>query len=392
MKSLFKNRAVISAAVMLSILCLDNVVMAQTVETLPGKRSELTVRGAEYPRILPDNCVEFRLKAPEAQKVQVRIGKGFDMVKNQDGVWSVTTEPILPGFHPYSFVIDGVAVNDPASETFFTTGRWISGIEIPESGVDFYHIKDVPHGDIRRVHYLSKESGKWRRLFIYTPFEYETHTTKKYPVLYIQHGGGENEASWGMQGKLDIIMDNLIAEGKAKPMIAVMSDDYLAENFGEGYNTPSTNAFFDMFARDLIYSIIPFVEENYRAIPDRKHRAMAGLSMGGGITFRVGLGNLDTFANVGIFSTSAFRGKGDEISDLEGQVPGLFSNPKHFNEKLDVFYISNGEQDGSYKYTIKTVETLRSHGIKVDLQTFPGAHEWHVWRKALHDFAPRLFR
>lgn len=377
----------------LSLACF---VMAQggfaEEETLPGNPSETNVRGAKYPRILSDNSAVFRIKAPEAQKVQVRIGRDYDMTRDAEGVWTATTAPLRSGFHAYSFVIDGVAFNDPGTDTFFTTGRWISAIEVPEANVDFYHIKEVPHGDVRRARYLSAESGQWRQLFIYTPPAYDTDPNKKYPVLYIQHGAGENESSWSTAGKLDIIMDNLIADGKAVPMIVVMSDDYLVPDIGKGYNTPSTNAFFDMFARDLLHSIIPFVEKHYRAIPDRRHRALAGLSMGGGITFRVGLNNLDSFANVGVFSTSALRGKGEDIFDIEAQVPGLLSKPAHFNKQLDLFYISNGEQDGSYKYTIKTVETLRAHGVEVELKTFPGVHEWQVWRKALHDFAPRLFR
>lgn len=350
------------------------------------------IRNAKYPAISSDNRVTLRIKAPEAQQVKAHIGSEYNMVRDSEGVWSVTTEPLQPGFHPYFFEIGGVHVNDPASETFFTMNRWVSGIDIPDPSIDFYDIKDVPHGELIRVPYFSEESGNWRRLFIYTPPGYHSHPDKRYPVLYIQHGAGENETSWAIQGKLDLILDNLIAEGKAVPMMAVISDDYLEESFGRGYNTPTTNAFFDRFGRDLTGSIIPFIEKNYRAIPHREQRALTGLSMGGGISFRIGLHNLDTFANVGVFSTSSFRGQGDDIFDIEAQIPGLLSNPEAFNKKLNLFYISNGEQDHSFKYTLKTVDTLRKHGVKVELQTFPGVHEWEVWRKALHDFASKLFK
>lgn len=354
--------------------------------------SETNIRNAAYPRITPDKRVLFRVRAPQAEVVKVRIGPGYNMEKDAQGFWSVTTDPIRPGFHGYSFEIDGVSVNDPGTETYFTGGRWTSAVEIPEDGVRFFDLKDVPHGDIRKVNYYSTEKKDWRRLYIYTPPGYDKDTHKTYPTLYIQHGAGEDEHGWWMQGKLDLILDNLIAEGKAVPMIAVMSDDYLEDNIGRGYNSPTTNVFFDRFGRDLIGDIIPFIEKNYRAIPHRESRAMAGLSMGAGITFRIGLNNPEVFSHVGVFSTSAFRGQGDDIFDIEAQVPGLLSDPERFNKNLNVFYISNGEQDGSFNYTIKTVEKLREHGVNVHLKTFPGAHEWHVWRKALHDFAPLLFK
>ncbi len=346
-----------------------------------------------YPQISADNRATFRLRAPEAQEVMLSIGKDYQMQKGENGMWSITTDPLLPGFHPYYFTIGGVQVNDPRAETFFIMNRWVSGLEIKEPGVDFYDLKDVPHGDLRRVNYFSKEADAWRQLYIYTPAEYAANPTKKYPVLYLQHGGGESEASWAMQGKTDIIMDNLIAEGKAEPMIIVISDDYLGENHGRGYNTPETNAFFDRFARDLFESILPFMEKNYRVSTDRHDRAIAGLSMGGGLSMRVGFHNLDKIANIGIFSTSAFRGsKPGEIADVEAQAPGLLTDAKSYNDKLDVFFVSNGEQDGSYEYTIKSVDLMRQHGVDVELRTYPGKHEWHVWRKALRDFTSLLFK
>jgi enterochelin esterase family protein len=345
-----------------------------------------------YPRILPDNRVVFQMAAPQAKQVQVNLGRNYDMTKNAAGMWTVTTDAQVPGFHYYSLVIDGVSVADPASQMFYGTGRMSSAIEIPEAGVDFYTVKDVPHGNIRAKRYFSKRTNSWRPFYVYAPPGYDKETDKKYPVLYIQHGAGEDERCWGQQGKLDIIMDNLLAQGKTTPMLVVMSNEYMQPDIGAGYNSDSTNAFMDLFKDELIDTIIPFVEKDMRAMTDREHRAIAGLSMGGGIAFRIGMRNTDKFAWVGVFSSSAFRGQGEEIFDAEKQVPGVLTEPERFNKALKLLYISSGEQDHSFEYTKKTINTFRAKGLKLESNYFPGAHEWQVWRKALHDFAPRIFK
>jgi enterochelin esterase family protein len=311
----------------------------------------------------------------------------------------VTTEPQDPGFHYYSLVIDGVSVSDPASEAFFGTGRVSSAIEIPEAGVDFYTTRDVPHGELRSKRYFSKVTSSWRRLHVYTPPAYKQAAGRKYPVLYIQHGGGEDETGWAVQGRTDIILDNLIAAGKATPMLVVMANGNVPGPGGarRGYSRAAMAGFAD----ELLNNIVPFIETNYRVLPDAKNRALAGLSMGGGQTFFVGLGNKDEFGSIGIFSTGLFGGvgapggavsAGPATFNAEEQMPGLVTNSKSFNDALKVLYISVGEQDPRLEFTKKAVADLKSHGLNVDFVSFPGGHEWQVWRKSLHDFAQRIFK
>jgi enterochelin esterase-like enzyme len=198
--------------------------------TVLGSAATTNVRSAKYPQILPDNRVMFRIKAPEAERVQIDLGKKYEMAKDTGGYWIATTDSISEGFHYYSLLIDGVALADPASETFYGMGRMASGIEMPFANGSYYALKDVPHGDIRIKKYFSRVTNSWRQFYIYTPPGYDMNTNEKYPVLYILHGGGEDERGWATQGKTDLILDNLIAEKKAKPMLIVMPDG----NFGTG--------------------------------------------------------------------------------------------------------------------------------------------------------------
>jgi enterochelin esterase-like enzyme len=268
-----------------------------------------------------------------------------------------------------------------------------SAIDIPEEGVDFYTIKDVQHGDIRNRIYFSKTTGTWRRLNIYTPPGYDKSGKEQYPVLYIQHGGGEDERGWAVQGKTDIILDNLIAEGKAKPMLVVIPNGNVSRpgTTAGGYNDDAMN----VFKEELVGSIIPFVESNYRVKPGAADRAITGLSMGGGQAFYTGLRNTNIFANVGVFSTGLFGGISQQpgtVFDAEAVIPGILTNPQVFNSKLKVFYISVGEQDPRIEPTRKLVQTFKEKGVNVEFASFPGAHEWQVWRKSLHDFAQRIFK
>ena len=349
-----------------------------------------------YPRILPDNRVVFQVRAPNASQVQINLGRNFDMKKDDAGVWTVTTAPQDPGFHYYSLVVDGVSVADPASQSFFGTGRMSSAIEIPESGVDFYTPKDVPHGDVRSKRYFSKLTSSWRRLYVYTPPGYDKDTKKKYPVLYIQHGGGEDETGWAVQGKTDIILDNLVAAGKATPMLVVMDNGNVsspggARGGGGGYSSAGMAGFAD----ELLNNIVPFIEGNYRVKADAKNRALAGLSMGGGQAFFVGLGHKDKFGSVGVFSTGLFGGINNNAGqsfNAEEQMPGILTNAKLFNASLKVFYISVGEQDPRLEPTKEALADFKSHGLNVEFASFHGSHEWQVWRKSLHDFAQRIFK
>lgn len=347
------------------------------------------VAGAEFPKILPDLSVQFRITAPDAKKVQIDLGKLYDMTKDDQGVWSVTTAPQVPGFHYYSLVIDGIKVADPASESFYGMGRMASAIEIPEKGADFYEIKDVPHGTISSKYYFSKVTNSWRHLFVYTPPGYEANPYVKYPVVYIQHGGGEDERGWAQQGKTDIILDNLIAESKAKPMIVVIANGNVSAG-GGGYSSAAMAS----FKEEMTQNIVPFIDKSFRTLANTQNRAMCGLSMGGGQSFYVGLQSLDVFGSVGIFSSGIFggiRNPSGSTFDAEKEIPGLLSKSGEFNKKLDLFYISCGEQDMRIEHTKKAVETMKKSGLEVEFNSFSGDHEWQVWRKSLYDFASRVF-
>ncbi len=381
--------------ILISILLLAGIGILNAQSSVEGIPAPTNIGNARYPRILPDGRVIFQVNAPQAKNVQVDLGKLYDMQKDDKGIWEVTTEPQDPGFHYYSLVIDGFRFSDPASESFYGTGRMSSAIDIPEPGADFYTIKDVPHGDLRHKSYFSKVTGTWRSVNIYTPPGYDNSGKEQFPVLYIQHGGGEDERGWAVQGKTAIILDNLIAEGKAKPMIVVIPNGNVSRPGMQagGYNDEAMAVFKD----ELVDNIIPFIEKNYRVKSGPENRAISGLSMGGGQAFYTGLRNTDVFANIGVFSTGLFGGIGQQgggarAFDAEATIPGLLSNPASFNKKLKVFYISVGEQDPRIEPTKKLIQTFTDKGLNVAFASFPGAHEWQVWRKSLHDFAQRIFK
>lgn len=381
----FKSR-VVSMIVFFTFSFL--VTQAQLVENSVPAPTNISEN--QCPCIMPDNSVVFQVKAPNAQKIQIDLGKKYDMVKGADGVWTVRTEPVEPGFHYYFLVIDDVPVADPASQSFFGTGKMASGIDIPEKGVDFYAIKDVPHGAISSKYYYSSVSESWRRLYVYTPPGYDQNQGTKYPVVYLQHGGGEDETGWVTQGKTDLILDNLIAEGKAKPMIVVIANGNVRAG-GGGYSSAGMAA----FKKEMTQNIVPFIDKNYRTLTDKKNRAICGLSMGGGQSFYTGLENLDVFGSVGIFSSGIFggiRNPSGSTFDAEKEIPGLLSKSAEFNQKLDLFYISCGEGDMRIEHTKKAVAIMKEKGLEVEFNSFPGDHEWQVWRKSLHDFASRVFK
>jgi enterochelin esterase-like enzyme len=347
---------------------------------------------AEYPRVHADGRVSFRLKAPDAKKVQVQpggadngLGKGpFDMERGPDGTWAVTTPPAVPGFHYYWLVVDGVSVNDPGSETFFGWGRPTSGIEVPEKGIDFYDVKDVPHGEVRALWYHSKITGKARRAFVYTPPEYDTATGTRYPVLYLQHGAGEDERGWTTQGRANFILDNLFAAKKAKPMIVVMDHGYAdraGEKAGKGFD-------FRAFEAVVTGELIPKVDATYRTLADRDHRAMAGLSMGGMQALQIGLTHLDLFAYVGAFSAPPIA-KFDAATSYNGAL----RDADAFNKKVRLFWLGAGSAEERFAAGMKAMHaTLEKAGIKhVVFESAGTSHEWQTWRRSLHDFAPRLF-
>jgi enterochelin esterase-like enzyme len=353
--------------------------------TVLGSPASTNVRSAKYPQIFPDNRVMFRIKAPDAQKVQVDLVKKYDMTKDAEGFWSVTTDTVSEGIHYYSLLIDGVAVADPASETFYGMGRMASAIEIPSTNGSFYALKNVPHGEIRMKRYYSNVFNDWRRFYIYTPPGYDIADGKKYPVLYLLHGGGEDERGWSTQGKTDLILDNLIAGQRAKPMLIVMMDG----NTGGGLASFGERSL-QTFENELTKVVIPFVEENYKAATSAADRALAGLSMGGLQTLYAGVRNHHMFSSLGVFSSGWFANN-TTLSDPHYTF--LKSNVSAINRDIKNFWIAmGGEEDIAYKNCEVMLEKYDEIGIKYQYSEYPGGHTWPVWRNNLYKFAPLLFR
>ena len=349
---------------------------------LHGARTESNVRNSKYPQLTADHRAIFRIKAPDAQKVQIDLGRKYDMVRQEGGIWETVTDSLGEGFHYYSLLIDGVAVSDPGSETFYGMGRMASGIEVPFKGGEYYALKDVPHGDIRMKRYYSEVSRSWRRFFVYTPAGYDTHTAEKYPVLYLLHGGGEDERGWATQGKTDLIMDNLIAEGKAKPMLIVMLDGNMAS---ARFNAGALKA----FEAELMQAVIPFVEDNYRVRKEADSRALAGLSMGGIQTLYAGLYHTDLFAHLGVFS-SGWLPFYQKIAD--GQYEFINKNKAAIDSQLRLLWIAmGGKEDIAYQNCQNMLKEFDTLKLKYTYSEYPGGHTWPVWRNNLYNFAQLLF-
>jgi enterochelin esterase-like enzyme len=354
--------------------------------TVLGTPASTNVRSAKYPQILPDNRVAFRIKAPDAQKVQIDLGKKYDMAKDTGGYWQVVTDSISEGFHYYSLLIDGVAVADPASETFYGMGRMASGIEIPFAGGGYYAVKNVPHGDVRIKRYFSNATNSWRQFYIYTPPGYDINASEKYPVLYILHGGGEDERGWYTQGKTDLIIDNLIAEDKAKPMLVVMMDGNLGSGGLAGFGEQALR----MFENELKNAVIPFVEKNYRTQTDAKSRALAGLSMGGLQTLYAGVKNTNLFSYLGVFSSGWFA---NQPNLSNPQYDFMKTNASAINNNLRSFWIAmGGKEDIAYNNCKIMMAKFDEMGIKYSYTEYPGGHTWPVWRNNLYNFAQVLFK
>jgi alpha-L-arabinofuranosidase len=370
--------------------------------------------GKQYPQVNSERRVRARVVAPQAQSVMLEFlgGAKYPLTKTDDGAWVGVTRPQDEGFHYYQLVIDGAGVPDPGSLYFYGGNRWGSGVEVPSKDQDFYAVKDVPHGQLRQTLYYSKHASAVLRCLVYTPPDYETDLTRRYPVLYLQHGGGEDETGWGSQGNAGLIMDNVIAEGKAKPFIIVMANSYVpgaagpSRGPGAASNTPpagATNAAptggrgpggrlfdFSAFTRVLINDLIPFIDANFRTLTDQPNRAMAGLSMGGMQTRTIALANLDKFSHIGIFSGGSI-------------APADISDMAAFKQKVKVVFVGYGSRElggnrgggrGGFGGDPKAnTEALRAAGIKsyfyVSADT---AHEWQSWRRSLYQFAPLLFQ
>ena len=336
------------------------------------KPSPVNQPGHEYPQVNSEGRVRAQISAPDANYVQLDIGGvKYDLVKDENGVWTGESEPQDVGFHYYQLNIDGASVPDPGSVYFYGACRWGSGIEIPSDDDDMFAVKDVPHGHVDEVLFQSKSTNSTKRAFVYTPPGYDKDSSKKYPVLYLQHGYCENETSWPIQGRANLIMDNLIAEGKAKPFIIVMTYGMTNEiEFGGIRN-------FDIkpFQTVLIDELIPYVDANYRTLANQENRAMAGLSMGAFETKLITLNRSDVFSSYALFSGGVYSP--EELKD-------------HKNLKLVFLSAGSKERPDGVK---NAATALKEAGFNSVSYVSEGtAHEFHTWRRSLHALAPLLFK
>jgi enterochelin esterase family protein len=353
----------------------------------------------QYPEVNSQGRVRATLKAPNAQSVQLDIGGvRYPMTKGDDGVWTGVSNAQDEGFHYYQLRVDDLAVPDPGTLMFYGASRWGSGVEVPAHDRDFYAMQNVPHGSLREPHFFSKVANATLQCYIYTPPDYEKGS-KRYPVLYLQHGAGEDEHGWGEQGHAGLIMDNLIAEGKAKPFLIVIANSYIPGmsapagrggargpaapgaaaapgGAGRGRGFAMTNT---PFERVLIEDLIPFVDANFRTLTDQPHRAMAGLSMGGALTHGITVAHLDKFSHIGMFSGGSIAVS--EIKDLAD-----------FKKKVKVVFVGYGSRENGASGKAN-VEEMKNAGINAVYYESPlTAHEWLSWRRDLHEFAPLLFQ
>jgi hypothetical protein len=395
---------------------------------VPAHPSPYNFPGVQFPRIESDSRVTFHFKALDAQKVQVSINNtAFDMVKGDDGVWTYTSAPQAPGYHNYWMIVDGAVVLDPATNAFIGFGHMCNGFEVPDPGVDFYDLKDVPHGNVLIKNYYSKTASGWRHIFIYTPPGYDKDTSVRYPVFYLQHGGGEDERVWIEMGRTNVILDNLLADGRVKPMIVVMETSAVGPPMPmpapapaarpgapatPGAGAPRAGGFRGFppgggpYGDLMINDLIPWVDSNFRTIADKDHRAMAGLSMGGMITEAVGMSHPETFSYIGLFSgdRAAMFGPQTPFSqnpdggtmpplDLKTVYNGVMSDPAKFDKEFKVFFFSCGSVERPKNLETHQQQLIAAGITNSYMYISPGtAHEWETWRRSLYVFAPLLFK
>jgi len=390
--------------ILLTVLLKGITCLAQTGQVSVSSKLAGTVHpspnnmyGAQYPRIEADSRVTFRFNAPDAKKVQVSIANvAYDMVKGDDGAWTFTSEPQDKGYHNYWMIVDGAIVLDPATNGFIGYSHDCNGFEIPDPDGSFYDLKDVPHGNVLIKNYFSKVTNAWRLVYIYTPPGYESNTSTRYPVLYLQHGGGEDQRVWIEMGRTNLILDNMIAEKKCTQFIVVMETSAALKpgetpppprqappaaatqgaQSGQPAATPRPRFSFDTYAELMIKDLIPFIDVNFRTLTDQGSRAMAGLSMGSMVTRSVALANPDKFSYIGIFSGGTVTP--DQISD---------------KSKIKLVFMSFGSRERGSDGLKAAADLLNQAGVKSVSYVSPlTAHEWQSWRRSLHEFAPLLFK
>lgn len=335
------------------------------------------------PEVAPDRRVTFRLRAPRATEVRINgqwPNGGADMTKDTNGVWSVTVGPVQPGVWEYSFQVDGVGMIDPANPSIKPMREPRTSIlHLPSTPPQPWDFQKIPHGVVREHSYQSKPLDRLRHLSVYTPPGYDQKTGTRYPVLYLQHGSGDNQATWTAHGKAHWILDHLIAQGSARPMIVVMMDGHAAIPGSTGAQTNNTA----LFERDLLEEVIPFVEAQYRVRKNPANRALAGLSMGGGQALTVGLKHTDRFAWVGGFSSA---------TPSNDAVAAALEDATGTNKRLKLLWIACGQEDFLLQRNEQFIATLKDKGVRHEWHLTPGNHSWPVWRDYLVQFTPRLFQ
>lgn len=384
--------AIVFISVVLSQICLaQNQTAPSATEFKPAESNQ---RGKQFPQVNAEGRVRVSISVPLATKVQLDIGgKQYDLLKDDKGIWTGESLPQDEGFHYYQLLIDGAAIPDPGSLCFYGAGRFGSGIEIPAQDREFYVLKDVPHGLTSENIYYSQLTRTWRRCFIYTPASYYDNNTSRFPVLYLQHGSFEDETGWPGQGKANLILDNLVAQNKAKPMIIVMDNGY-AFKPGENAGTGIPGQGVSIFEQVLINEVIPMVDKRFRTIANRENRAIAGLSMGANQTMRILMNNLDKFSYYGGFSgTSNYPGT-DEIDPVLF-LDGKFKDGEAINKKLKLLWLGLGTKEPApFPGSVGAFRAmLDKQGIKhIYYESPQTAHEWLTWRRSLNNFAALLFR
>jgi len=389
-------------SLLLVIMFTGEVCLAQTNQPAAVedfKPASTNQPGKQYPQVNSEGRVRASISAPQAQKVQLDIGGvRYDLIKDDKGVWTGDSRPQDEGFHYYQLNIDGANVPDPGSLFFYGASRWGSGIEIPAKDQEFYALKNVPHGQVRENLYFSEITQAWRRCFVYTPSGYDKNSSVRYPVLYLQHGMGEDETGWAVQGKANLILDNLIAEKKAIPMIIVMDKGYATRpsqtppqgKGGQTRGAGGTSAFEEV----LIREIIPMIDSEYRTKADREHRAMAGLSMGANQTIQITMNNLDKFSYIGGFSGTSNYPNTTEI-DPATFMNGKFKDGEVLNRQIKLFWLGLGTKEPDpFPGSVGAFRAmLEKAGIRYVFYESQGTgHEWLTWRRSLHEFASLLFR
>jgi enterochelin esterase family protein len=352
--------------------------------------------------VRPDRTILFRIAAPKATEVSLVFSEGDPkprpMTKDASGVWSLTLGPVEPEIYRYWFQVDGVKTIDISNRDVKVSSVVdASLVEVPGNPPRYDQVQNVPHGSVNVHTYMSTTLGRQRALGVYVPPEYYTQKNKKFPVLYLWHGGGGSELDWVNEGRTDVILDNLIAQKKAVPMIIVIPNgDVGGPGPSAAPGAPPSGVGmqrYDIIEKEIVSDIIPLIERRYRTLSNRQNRAIAGLSAGGGISINVGLKRLDLFAWVGEFSSGMFGGVGGYAPfDVEKISPGFLKDPAATNKRLKLLYFSCGEQDPRMPFQTKTAESLREQKIALTFRSFPGVHEWKVWRHSLADMAPLLFR